>query len=271
MDPHKICYVALADPSQMQSEHWTLPTCAGVAGVLLLLFSPTRLDFSRAHPSRAPDTINYRMVRHPESGATLPRIRLPERPAAQQKVNEILDSTAAELKCSDDRPNERENVGKEDLYYKVRAEVTHASGRIFSAAIRINGYCGGPNPWYDFDPLTFDLRSGERLRLSELFVDFEEKQTEIFKLFVSEIRSARQNQLDESGADPSEDPCLQHEIVLERPWEKHSFDFVFVEDGLKVETDLASPRCELGAVIAYERLRKFAPAESALQSAIRGE
>jgi hypothetical protein len=264
-------YAALANPSQMQSEHWPLTCCAGVAAVLLLLFSPTRLDFSRANPSWVPDTVNYQMVKHPESGATLPRIRLSERPATQQKVNKILESTAAELQCSDDRAKERENVEKKDLYYKVRADVTHASGRIFSVAIRINGYCGGPNPWYDFDPLTFDLRSGERLRLPELFVDFKEKQTEIFGLFVSEIRSARQNQLRESGADPSEDPCLQHEIVLERPWEPHSFDFVFVEDGLKVETNLASPRCEVGAVIAYERLQKFASAESVLQGATRGE
>ena len=55
--------------------------------------------------------------------------------------------------------------------------------------------------------------------------------------------------------------------MSERSWEPHYFDFVFVEDGLKVEVDLASPRCESGAVIAYERLQKFALAGSALQRA----
>jgi len=250
-----------------------LVTCA-VIGVGFLCGISAARDHNQVE-NAADDSVTYRMVEHPESGATLPRVHLEERPDAQRRVNRTLDSMAAEFQCSESRIErlieKYDYMERGDFEYNSDAEVTYSSERIFSIAIRIDGYCGGPNPWYDFDPLTFDLRSGERLRLSELFVDFQEKQTEIFNLFVSEIRSARQNQLEESGAAPSEDPCLQHEIVLERPWEPHSFDFVFVEDGLKVEADLASPRCEVGAVIAYERLQKFASAESALQSAIRGE
>ncbi len=251
----------------MKSVPWISVICAGTAAILFLSLSSTQQGFSRADLTSSRDTVEYRMVKHPESGAALPRIRLPERPAVQRKVNKVLDSTAASMQCPDDRAQERENVEKNDLYYEVRADVTYASRRTFSVAIRINGYCGGPNPWYDFDPVTFDLRSGKRLRLSDLFADFKAKQAEIFGLFVSEIRSARQNRLRESGADPSKDPCLQHEIMSERSWEPHYFDFVFVEDGLKVEVDLASPRCESGAVIAYERLQKFALAGSALQRA----
>jgi hypothetical protein len=109
--------------------------------------------------------VEYTSVVHPVSGAELPRIRLPERPEVEARVNQTLDAHAADLRC--------DSTG-EDIEWNTYARVTYAANDVFSVRIVSNLYCGGAHPTIDEDSsLTFDLRTGEAIPFRSLFADYE--------------------------------------------------------------------------------------------------
>lgn len=251
-----------------------LVTCA-VIGVGFLCGTSTARDHNQVE-NAADDSVTYRMVEHPESGATLPRVHLEEHPHVQRRVNRTLDSMAAEFQCSESRierlVEKYDYMEHDDFEYDADAEVTHASDQVFSLFIDTYVVCGGPNPSYDVIGVTFDLRSGRRLALSDLFGNFKKRQSQIFALFVEELRTARLKVVRDADTPPAEespnqDDCLQHELTIGHMREPYYFDIAFARKGLRVKADHASPACEPEATVRYRRLKQWARPGGALQMA----
>jgi hypothetical protein len=177
------------------------------------------------------------MVAHPTSGAELPRIRLPERPEVEQRVNEQLDSLAGDLMCEDP-----------SFTYHSTASVEHSVDDVFSVLVSASYYCGGPYPVDGADQsTTFDLQTGEAVRFAELFEDYERDGTAIARAFVESISAA-----DLEGC---EDVLTPEELLG-----LQAFSYTISTAGLRVVPTFAHviSVCNGQSTVPFDALRAFA-------------
>jgi hypothetical protein len=192
------------------------------------------------------------MVRHPGSGAVLPRLTSFPDPAVRDGVNRQLDSLAASLRC------EEEDRGHE---YESAAAVTHAADDVLSVHVRASYYCGGAYPVNGANvSVTYDLRTGEPVPFAALFADFERDGAEIVRAVFPE-HVPRAERLRAAGREPEAgsgeecDPLYAVESLLGT-----GLSYTLSERGLTVEPDFAhvARACAEEVLVPFGRIRSFA-------------
>jgi|GEM_PF-6294070 len=197
-----------------------------------------------------PDTIQYIMMEHPDSGADIPQIIFPHRPDVEERVNASLDSVAANLQCSRDE-SDFDRFEDGDFEFRSRVEVKHTQHDVFSLQVRIGGYCGGAYPLDGFSTnYTFDLRTGNQHNFSDLFVDFDEDRKSIAEPIVEAMRQKRKKSRPET--DPEEDDCLQNVLTMSILGTMYGFSFLPVPDEPKLKIRPTFPRVALGCITRVE-------------------
>ena len=187
--------------------------------------------------------VAYGMVVNPTSGVEMPRIRLPDRPKVEQRVNDQLDALAASLMCLDGGGT-----------YSSAATVRHAANDVFSVQVGSSYYCGTPYPTNHADSsMTFDLWTGEAIAFKKLFEDYQRDGAEIAGAFVESLSA--------EDLDGCEDVLTVEEL---NKWQ--SFAYTISTQGLRVE--LSFPHvlaaCNRQSIVAFGALRTFAAPESIL-------
>lgn len=189
----------------------------------------------------APHPVTYTMAANATSGAEMPRIRLPNRPDVERRVNEQLDSLAASFMCEDVA------MDGENAWYEANVLVTHAADDVFSVGIGTGYYCGGPYPTNRADmSITFDLRSGKAVGFRALFADYERDRAGIARAFVKRLAP--------EDLDGCED-MLTVEELAQRP-----FAYTISGEGLRMEPVFPHvvEACSREEVVPFDTLRAFA-------------
>jgi hypothetical protein len=177
------------------------------------------------------------MVENQKSGVEMPRISLPERPDVEQRVNEELDVHAASLMCLD----------PESGSYSARAVVTHADDDVFSVHVGVSYYCGGAYPVNHADSsITFDLRTGEAVRFTALFADYERDRAAIARAFLESLSAE-----DLEGCE---------DVLTVEGLDEQYFAYTISTEGLRVEPSFPHvvEVCNRDSVVPFDELRAFA-------------
>jgi hypothetical protein len=218
-------------------------------------------------PRRGRSTpVAYATVRDRVSGAKLPRLTNPRTPQ-MRAVNRQLDTISAELRCL--------QPIVEDLQteYYSQARTTYAADDVLSVLIRFGGFCGGAHPINDVNvSVTFDLRTGKRVRFEELFANYERDRRAIVRALFP-VQTTAGDRLSPSQMEQLEDSderyCLQYYTTeaLSRSY----FAYSLSSAGLVAEPRLAHALtpCITESVVPYERLRPLAAPGSILERVIR--
>jgi hypothetical protein len=197
-----------------------------------------------ADPAADP-AVAYTMVRHPVSGALLPRISLDHRPEVEQKVNGTLESLAAELMCEDAPP---------DSTFDSTATVTYAAGDVFSVRVVYSAYCGGAYPTnYANASVTFDLRTGQTVAFEQLFEDHKRDFADIARTFLKTLSPK-----DIEGCD---------DVLTIDALAEYGFAYAVSAKGLRMETVFPHviAACDREATVPFDELRAFAAPEGILK------
>jgi hypothetical protein len=162
----------------------------------------------------------------------------------EQKVNQDLDSLAANLMCEEKLP---------DYSYEARVTVTYAAGDVFSVHVVYSAWCGGAYPTnYANASVTFDLRTGQAVPFEALFADRKRDAADIARAFLKGVSPD-----DREGC---EDILTVDELT------GHYFAYVVSPQGLRMET--AFPHviaaCDREVTVPFGELQAFAGPEGIL-------
>ena len=131
------------------------------------------------------DTVTYELTARSPSGAVLPQVVLPDRPAVAAMVNRDLKAIASGLRC----PKGTEHTNP--LTYRSRASVTYAANDVLSVSVHAAYDCGGAYPTNDANAsVTYDLRTGEQIPFEMLFADYRRDEVRIVRVLLPALRAA---------------------------------------------------------------------------------
>jgi hypothetical protein len=194
------------------------------------------------------------MVRHPRSGALLPRLTRFHEPVIQETVNRQLESLADSLSC-----DTHEFPGNPD-YFESTAKVTYISNEVLSVSVHASYYCGGPYPTNDANrSVTFDLQTGLSVSFAELFANYEQDAEAIVRTLYPE-RIARAEHLAASGHDEPGETCDDAFVFSLPNLLESGFSYALSREGLIVQPNFphVSEACAEEIIVPYERVRRFA-------------
>jgi hypothetical protein len=203
------------------------------------------------------------MVRHPTSGALLPRLIRFHDPAIQETVNRQLDSLAGSLLCDtdpEDSPEIEDSPGSPGSFESI-AKVTYAASDVLSVSVHSSYYCGGPYPTNDDNrSVTFDLKTGLIVPFEELFSDYERDAESIIRtLYPKHV--ARAEYLAATGHDEPGESCDDDAFSFSIPNLLESgFSYALSSEGLIVQPDFphVSEACAEEIIVQFDQVRRFA-------------
>lgn len=197
-------------------------------------------------PAAAVDSIQVRTVRDDSTGIELPRVTLAGRSDVEARVNAVLDSVAAEMRCDPEivRP------GAEESSYTSNSEVRLAAHDMLSVSIHSSYSCGGPYPTNDYNQsVTFDLRTGEVVPFEALFRDYAGDRAVITGVLQTTLAP------EAAGENPD---CA--ETVTTEALAGTTFAYALAETGLIVQPEFPHviEACAAEVTIPYASLRAYA-------------
>jgi hypothetical protein len=198
-------------------------------------------------------TIPYTMVRHPASGAVMPRLT-DTSSAPARAVNRQLDSAAAEMRC------EEAVVRGYETEFDSEARVTYAADSVFSVYIRVSYYCGTASPTNGANfSVTYDLRTSEPVEFQELWADWERDGQAIARA-IFPAQTARADSVARGVLTPDpDDPCwdmYRAETLATGFYLRYSLsDSGFVGE---LDPPTVAKACGEVVTVPYARLRPFA-------------
>jgi hypothetical protein len=138
--------------------------CLALAASLVAASVPATRAATPAHEPGREYSYEWRASKT-TPGARLPFLVGYPNAAVQAKVNAQIQKELDEMGCG------RVPAGVRAVW-KTTARVTYAAREIFSVDVVIEHDCGGPYPTNAAPaPMTFDLRTGARVRFEDLFKD----------------------------------------------------------------------------------------------------
>jgi hypothetical protein len=195
------------------------------------------------------------MVRHPWTGAALPRLIRFEDPKIQEMVNHQLDTFASELSCAE----EGEKPTTQELF-DVKSKVTYAGDDVLSVDVRASFFCGAYPTDANFS-VTYDLRTGAEVPFEALFSNYQRDGAEIARALYPE-HVARAESFAASGQEESESgSCDDHpEAYAVESLLETGFAYALSPRGLIVEPNFphVSAACAEQVTVLFERIRRFA-------------
>jgi hypothetical protein len=105
-------------------------------------------------------------------------------------------------------------------YYGAKGKVGYASNDIFSINIYTDFDCGGAHPGNANESVTFDMKTGNQVKLRDLFKNFDQDQTAISAI----VKKQHSTSIDGyTAAEGSESDCKQ---ILNGSFDSVSFPYV---------------------------------------------
>lgn len=175
------------------------------------------------------------------SGVEMPRIRLPDRPEVEKRVNDQFDSLAASLTCFD------VEMDGENAWYDTSTVVTYAANDVLSVQVVSSYYCGGAYPTNGADSsMTFDLRTGQAVGFRALFADYEGDGAAIARAYLKRLFP--------EDLEDCEDVLTVEEL------DGHYFAYTVSPEGLRLQPAFpqAFAACGHRATLPFSGLRPFA-------------
>jgi hypothetical protein len=220
--------------------------------------SPLALREVNEAPAWRPETKTGVPMRGPgqaywhewRASKTDPRIRLPflvrfERPEIEAAVNREMQTVLDGQGCgvADERLAAR-------MYWNTTARVTYADRDVFSVDVVTEHDCGGPYPTNAAqEPITFDLRTGRRVALADLFAAYgRDKDAIVRALFGAHVGDAA----------PAGDACPEKWSLADL--EVHAGPYYVEPGGIVVTPEFphALEACSFQEHVPLARLRAWA-------------
>lgn len=198
----------------------------------------------------AEDAVTYELSLRSPSGAVLPQVKLPERPAVMNRVNRDLEALASGLRC----PKGTKHTAP--LAYRSRAAVTYAADSVLSVFVHAAYNCGGAYPTADANvSVTYDLRTGEQVPFELLFAHYRRDEAHIVRALLPAVRAAG---MKVSGG------CA--EVLTAENLSGYGFAYSLSRAGLTVQPRFPHviAACSREATVPYRRLEAFAQADGVL-------
>jgi hypothetical protein len=202
--------------------------------------------------------IGYRKAPVGKTGVQFPKLTHYPDQAIVQKVNAAIKRLTDTMGCQ----------GEGD--YDVRSAVTYAEKDIFSIYASASYDCGGAYPTNDANlSVTFDLKTGEVVRFSDLFRDYEANKRKIVRtIFAQQVARSEQvmaergQENEAQSGDCDSDPSL---FSLDHLVDS-SLAFHFAADGLHVQPQWphAIEACAETVTVPYNVLQEFSASQSIL-------
>jgi len=196
-------------------------------------------------------TIGYRMVRVRDTRILFPRLTRYPNKTVLTAVNRQIDDLTKDFGCE---PGSTKN------YFEVKSRVEYADKAVFSIYASASYYCGTAYPTNDANmSLTFDLRTGEKIRFEQLFKDYEADKREILRtIFAKQVERA--NKL-AAAAKQGSDNCEEDAQLFSLEHLKDSsYSYNFTRSGLAVQPSWPHviEACAERVIVPYAEFRKFA-------------
>ena len=196
------------------------------------------------------DAVTYELSLRSPSGAVLPRVRLPDRPAVAAKVNQELEALASELTC----PNDTKHAAPPA--YRSQASVTYAANDVLSVSVHASYDCGGAYPTNNANAsVTYDLRTGEQVPFERLFANHGRDEARIVRALLPALKAAG---MAVSGQ------CAG--VLTEENLATYGLAYSLSQAGLTVQPDFPHviAACSREVTVPYGRLEAFAQADGVL-------
>lgn len=222
----------------------------------LIVAASILLNFAQAsRPGN--DTVTYELTARSPSGAILPQVILPDRPAVAAEVNRDLKAVASGLRCL------KGTKHTAPLAYRSRASVTYAANDVLSVSVHAAYDCGGAYPTNDANAsVTYDLRSGERVPFEVLFTNYRRDEAHIVRALLPALRAA--------GMAASK-ACSG--VLTAENLSSYGFAYALSRAGLTVQPRFPHviEACSQESTVPFRRLEVFAWADGVLARVANAE
>ena len=204
------------------------------------------------------DAVSYVMINVPGTTTSFPRLTSFRDSSVMKRVNDQLDQETRKFKCEDDSNPKTE--------FMVQASVTYAARDIFSIDASASYNCGGPYPTNDADmSMTFDLKTGNRVELEDLFDGYSTDKRKILEMaFANQIEHTAKLLAAKTEDDGS---CEKNtDLYTVDNLAGSSFSFSFAPAGLQMKPQWPHvvEVCAERVTVPYKMLSPFARASGLL-------
>lgn len=122
-----------------------------------------------APPAGPAQAMGYEMIRIANKGKTVdvayPQLKSTPAQSIQATINQDLAAEAKDWKCEADEQDQANG----EISFSVKGEVARLDAAVFSIKLAFESSCGAPYPDAHVEGRTYDLKTGKRIELKDLF------------------------------------------------------------------------------------------------------